>query len=81
MRSEAEHYQCLTQSQFLALDGSSRSGWVHPMTLLADIVTVGYVPVQYTEAPLRCMVPVPLSDTPPVFRSREKCLFFHDFET
>ena len=31
-------------------DGSTRSGWVHPMMLLAYIVTVGYVLVQYMEA-------------------------------
>uniref|UniRef100_A0A671X0R3 THAP domain-containing protein 1 n=1 Tax=Sparus aurata TaxID=8175 RepID=A0A671X0R3_SPAAU len=35
-------------------DGSNRSGWVCPMTLLAPIVTVGYIIVQYTEeAPSR----------------------------
>ena len=64
-------------------DGSNRSGWVHPMMLLAYIVTVGYVLVQYMEAPLLRVgvVPAPLSDTPPAFHSREKCLFFHDFET
>ena len=64
-------------------DGSNRSGWVDPMTLLASIVTIGYVLVQHTEEallPHMVMVPVPLSDTPPAFHSRE-CLFFHDFET
>ena len=64
-------------------DDSNRSGWVSPMMLLAYIVTVGYILVQYTEAPLLCvgMVPALLSDTSPAFHSREKCLFFHDFET
>ena len=49
-------------------DGSNGSGWVRPMTLLASIVTVGYVLVQYTEEPplLRVGVaPAPLTDTPP----------------
>ena len=64
-------------------DGSNRSGWVHPMMLLAYIVTVGYVLVQYIEAPLLLVgvAPAPLTDTPPVFHSREKFLFFHDFQT
>ena len=54
------------------------------MTLLASIVTVGYVFVRYMEAaplPHVGVVPAPLTDTPPAFHSREKCLFFHDFET
>ena len=65
-------------------DGSNRSGWVRPTMLLVSVVTVGYVLVKYTEAaPLQRvgMVPVPLSDTPPAFHGRERCLFFHDFET
>ena len=33
-------------------DGSNRSGWVHPMMLLASIVTAGYVLVQYTKEAL-----------------------------
>ena len=64
-------------------DGSNSSGCVHPMMLLAYIVTVGYILVQYTEAPLLRVgvAPAPLTDTPPAFHSREKSLFFHDFET
>ena len=65
-------------------DGSNGTDWVRPMMLLASIVTVVYVLLQYMEeAPLPCVgvVPAPLTDTPPAFHSREKCLFFHDFET
>ena len=39
---------------------------------------------KYTEeAPILRMgiVPAPLTDTPPAFHSKEKYLFFHDFET
>ena len=44
------------------------------MTLLASIVTVGYILVQYTEeASLPLVVPAPLTDTPLAFHSREKC--------
>ena len=56
-------------------DGSNRSGWVRPMMLLASIVTVGYVLVQYTEeAPLPHMgvVPAPLTKA---FHSREVLVF------
>ena len=76
MRNEAEHYQCLTQESVSGSDGSNRSGWVRLMMLLASIVTVGNVLVQYTEeAPLLRVgvVPAPLTDTPPAFHSREKC--------
>ena len=64
-------------------DGSNRSGWLHPMMLLAYVVTVGLVLVRYTEAPLLRVgvAPASLTDTPPAFHSWEKCLFFHDFET
>ena len=56
-------------------DGSNRSGWARPMMLLASTFTEA--------APLLRLglVPPPLSDTPPVLHSREKCLFFHDFES
>ena len=63
---------------------TNRSGWVCQMMLLASIVTVGYILVQYTEkAPLLRVgvAPAPLTDMPPAFHSREKCLFCHDFET
>ena len=65
-------------------DCSNRSGWVRLMMLLAAIVTVGYTLVQYMEeAPLSRVgvAPAPLTDMPPAFHSRKKCLFFHDFET
>ena len=64
-------------------DGSNRSGWVHPMMLLAYIVTVGYILIQCMEAPPLHVgvVPASVTDTPPPFHSREKFLFFHDFET
>lgn len=57
-------------------DGSNRSGWVRPMMLLASIVTVGYILVQYTEAAPRVGVaPAPLTASPQRFTAKRSACF------